>query len=75
MKMLKVRDKPNLYRDAHSKAILVDDPTARINYVNHRAIAEKTKFSTEELKLEVDQIKQDMQDIKHMLQAIAGKIK
>ena len=72
--MLKVRDKPNLFRDPYSKAIIVDDPVSRTNYTNHKAIAIQTQQATTVMRQEVDQLKQDVTEIKQLLQAIASKL-
>lgn len=73
MKMLKVRDKPNMYRDAHSKAILINDEQARINYRNHKAVATQSQTSTEELKREVELLKSNVDEIKQLLYQIVKK--
>ncbi len=73
MKMFKVRDKPNMLRDAHSKAIIIQDEQARTNYRNHRSVATNAFRSTEEIRQDVEVLKQDMEEIKHLLYKLVQK--
>jgi hypothetical protein len=70
--LLKVTDHPHLYRDPHTKAILVMDSTARTNYNNQRALAKKTVETNNELREEVNQLKSDIGEIKTLLQKLVG---
>ena len=47
--VLKVRDHPTLFSDPKSKAILVVDQVSRQNYINQRALAQKTSETAETL--------------------------
>lgn len=72
--VLKVKDHPTLYRDPNSKAILVVDQDARMNYLNQRAIAKRNNDATEALKEEVAGLKDELNDIKNMLSLISNKL-
>ena len=70
--LLKVTDHPNLYRDPHTKAILVMDSTARSNYNNQKTLAIKTQESNNELREEVNLLKSELREIKSLLQKLVG---
>lgn len=62
--MLKVKEHPNLLRDPHTKAIIVDDPRGRQQYLNQRQMALKTQNMNEQVMNEVSQLKDDIQELK-----------
>lgn len=70
--LLKVTDHPNLYRDPHTKAIIVMDSTARTNYNNQKALAKKTIETGNELREEVNQLKTEIGEIKALLQKLVS---
>ena len=70
--LLKVTDHPTLYRDPHTKAILVMDSVARTNYNNQRELAKKTQESNNELREEVNHLKSELGEIKSLLQKLVG---
>jgi hypothetical protein len=70
--LLKVTDHPNLYRDPHTKAILVMDSTARSNYNNQKALAINTQKNNNELREEVNNLKSELAEIKSLLQKLVG---
>ena len=70
--LLKVTDHPNLYRDPHTKAIIVIDSTARTNYNNQKALAKKTIETGNELREEVNQLKSEIGEIKALLQKLVS---
>ncbi len=70
--LLKVTDHPNLYRDPHTKAIIVMDSTARTNYNNQKALAKKTIETGNELREEVNQLKSEIGEIKALLQKLVS---
>jgi len=73
MKQLhKVIDHPNLYRDPHTKAIIVMDSTARSNYNNQKALAINTQKNNNELREEVNNLKSELVEIKSLLQKLVG---
>lgn len=72
--VMKVKDHPTMYRDPHSKAILVVDSTARTNYNNQRALAKKTVDNNNELREEVSILKNEISDIKMLLGQISNKL-
>lgn len=65
--VLKVKDHPTFFRDPNSKAILVVDQTARQNYLNQKALAQRTADSTENLQEEMNNMKQELTELKAML--------
>ncbi len=71
--LIKVKDHPNLYRDADSKAIVVLDAKARSNYLNTKTIAAKSEESIEELSQEIKTLKNDVNDIKQLLFQLINK--
>jgi hypothetical protein len=70
--LLKVTDHPNLYRDPHTKAILVMDSTARSNYNNQKTLAINTQKNNNELREEVNNLKSELVEIKSLLQKLVG---
>ena len=70
--LLKVTDHPNLYRDPHTKAIIVMDSAARTNYNNQKALAKKTIETGNELREEVNQLKSEIGEIKALLQKLVS---
>lgn len=62
--MLKVKEHPNLLRDPHTKAIIVNDPQGRQQYLNQRQMALKTQSMNEQVMNEVSQLKDDIQELK-----------
>ena len=70
--LLKVTDYPNLYRDPHTKAIIVMDTTARSNYNNQKALAINTQKNNNELREEVNNLKSELVEIKSLLQKLVG---
>ena len=70
--LLKVTDHPNLYRDPHTKAIIVMDSTARSNYNNQKALAIRNQESSNELREEVNNLKSQLGEIKSLLQKLVG---
>jgi archaellum component FlaC len=72
--LLKVTDHPNLYRDPHTKAIIVMDSAARTNYNNQKTLAKKTIDNNNELREEVNTLKNEISDIKMLLSQISNKL-
>ena len=73
--VLKVRDHPTLYRDPNSKAILVVDQTSRQNYINQRALAQKSMQTTDSLHEEMSNMKQELGELKDMLRILISQSK
>jgi hypothetical protein len=73
--VLKVKDHPTLFRDPNSKAILVVDLTARQNYINQRAIAQRNVQTSESLQAEMSSMKQELNELKDMLRIFIGQSK
>ena len=73
--VLKVKDHPTLFRDPNSKAILVVDPTARQNYINQRAIAQRNEQASESLQAEMSNMKQELSELKDMLRILISQSK
>jgi hypothetical protein len=71
--VLKVKDHPTLYRDPHSKAILVVDQSSRQNYINQRTLARKTAETADNLQVEMSSMKQELSELKEMLRVLIGK--
>ena len=71
----KVKDHPTLYRDPSSKAILVVDQTARQNYINQRALAQKTAETANGLQAEMSNMKQELSELKDMLRILISQSK
>jgi hypothetical protein len=70
--VLKVKDHPTLFRDPHTKAIVVVDSFARTNYNNQKALAVKSQESSNELREEVNILKSELGEIKSLLQKLVG---
>jgi len=70
--VLKVKDHPTLFRDPHTKAILVVDSFARTNYNNQKTLAVKNQESNNELREEVNNLKSELGEIKSLLQKLVG---
>lgn len=70
--VMKVKDHPTMYRDPHTKAIIVMDSVARTNYNNQRILAKKTAESSNELREEVNHLKSELGEIKALLQKLVG---
>jgi BMFP domain-containing protein YqiC len=70
--LLKVTDHPNMFRDPHTKAIIVMDSVARTNYNNQRELAKKAQESNNELREEVNHLKSELGEIKSLLQKLVG---
>ena len=73
--VLKVKDHPTLFRDPNSKAILVVDQTARQNYINQRAIAQRNEQTSESLQAEMSNMKQELGELKDMLRILISQSK
>jgi hypothetical protein len=73
MNLVKVKDHPNLYRDANSKAIVILDTKARSNYLNTKTLAVKNEQSVEQLSDEIKTLKNDVNDIKQLLFQLINK--
>ena len=73
--VLKVKDHPTLFRDPNSKAILVVDQTARQNYINQRAIAQRNEQTSESLQAEMSNMKQELGELKDMLRTLISQSK
>jgi cell shape-determining protein MreC len=74
MPLIKVKDNPNLYRDAHSRAVINTDNLAYQEYIQTR---ERLKQQHEMLLnnvQEIDSLKDDVREIKSLLQSIALKL-
>lgn len=71
--VLKVKDHPTMYRDPNSKAILVVDQSARQNYLNQKALAQKTAQTAEDLQEEMNSMKQELTELKAMLRYLVEK--
>ena len=70
--VLKVKDHPTMFRDPHTKAIVVVDSFARTNYNNQKALAVKNQESSNELREEVNILKLELGEIKSLLQKLVG---
>ena len=70
--VLKVKDHPTLFRDPHTKAIVVVDSVAKANYNNQKALAIKNQESNNELREEVNNLRSELGEIKSLLQKLVG---
>jgi hypothetical protein len=71
MALVQIKDKENLVRDIHSKAVLSTDKNGLQEYLMKREIAKKQNEEKEETKMRLIQLEQDITDIKSLLMEIA----
>jgi hypothetical protein len=71
MTLVQIKDKENLVRDIHSKAVLSTDKNGLQEYLMKREIAKKQNEEKEETKMRLIQLEQDITDIKSLLMEIA----
>lgn len=69
--LVKIKDKENLVRDIHSKAILTTDKNGLNEYLMKKEIAKKQNEEREETKIRLKKLEEDMNDIKNLLSEIA----
>lgn len=65
----KVKDHPNLFRDPNSKAIISEDSSSYLKYINDRKLRDKNYH----LENEINIMKNDITEIKSLLIEILNK--
>tara|TARA_Y100000034_G_C6788553_1_gene352876 strand:+ start:751 stop:960 length:210 start_codon:yes stop_codon:yes gene_type:complete len=66
MKLVKIKDKPNLMRDMNSGAILNTDIAAFNLHKKEKELKEQTKKNT----IEINNMKSDISEIKNMMKEL-----
>jgi hypothetical protein len=74
MPLKKVKDNPNLFRDAHSNAIVNRDGKGYQDYIINRDRLKSQHLSTLNNSKEIDNLKKDVKEIKDMLQVIVKSL-
>lgn len=72
MNYVAIKDKENLIRDIHSKAVLNTDKSGLQEYYAKREMIRQEKKEKEETKERLAKLESDMQDIKNLLIEIAA---
>jgi uncharacterized protein (UPF0276 family) len=72
MSIVAIKDKNNLVRDTHSKAVLNTDRNGLNEYLMKRELAKKELNEKSETKERLAKLETDMQDIKNLLIEIAA---
>lgn len=71
MALVQIKDKENLVRDTHSKAVLSTDKIALNSYLMQREIAKKQNEEKQETKLRLIKLEEDMNEIRNLLKEIS----
>jgi hypothetical protein len=74
MPLKKVKDNPNLFRDAHSNAIVNRDVRGYQDYIANRDRMKSQEQAMLNNSKEIENLKKDVSEIKDLLQVIANRL-